>query len=482
MKMALLYRFVKISDKADTHVYTFIVTKSVTGDFHRDVTSKDFTYNYQKWAISFTRMDKLLGVFLVWRNPCVGMRCYADFVFTLLNREHFSMNEVFSAKHCRFTVDQIANGNRKWLTIADLHSRNFTDENGEFQVELAMSNVRNIFENDVRIPHSIFSGQDNKVQKLETGYFLFGNFEWNMAIYPHGDTADRDGKLVVGLHRLTGFDHQCRVKYRVFLGEMEARVDSGVMEDFSDSEGRCYGWTVKAHLPDLVHRGTLRVYLEMISATTISEVKVMVFPSTMLQSSAHCYDRDKQAWGVEADVDSEFLRLKIVNKDIYNLPRNHLRYVTWSAHVLRRNPKTGLKEMIGVLKAPLSRYYIHEDSDEGIIMETDIPIREVNDPSFGFTEANHLTVQIEWMDSLMLFRASYHKYDEVCRAQNCQMRKEISALQAENYRLERQLVSYQKSLAYFSSRGQYSDDMGGLPVDCHSGGSSASAGAYDEAD
>jgi hypothetical protein len=44
-------------------------------------------------------------------------------------------------------------------------------------------------------------------------------------------------------------------------------------------------------------------------------------------------------------------------------------------------------------------------------------------------------------------------------------RREITALQAENYSLERQLFSYQKSIAYAHSRGQYSADNtpGGTP-------------------
>lgn len=39
-------------------------------------------------------------------------------------------------------------------------------------------------------------------------------------------------------------------------------------------------------------------------------------------------------------------------------------------------------------------------------------------------------------------------------------RKEIAALQAENYSLERQLFSYQKSIAYAHSRRSYSEDQG----------------------
>lgn len=106
--MSLLYRFAKIPDRWNTHVFTFIVTKSVTRDLHRDVTSKEFVYGYQKWAITFSRTEKVLGVYLVWRNPSEGMKVHVDFSFTLLNREHFSANETFSGKSVKFSYDSPA--------------------------------------------------------------------------------------------------------------------------------------------------------------------------------------------------------------------------------------------------------------------------------------------------------------------------------------------------------------------------------------
>ncbi|PSN54091.1 hypothetical protein C0J52_03097 [Blattella germanica] len=75
------------------------------------------------------------------------------------------------------------------------------------------------------------------------------------------------------------------------------------------------------------------------------------------------------------------------------------------------------------------------------------------------TDKGQLKVQVEWGECYLLFQATYHKYDDVCRIHNYQMRREIGALQAENYSLERQLFSYQKSIAYAHSRGTYSDDL-----------------------
>lgn len=320
--MSLLYRFAKLQDRANTHVFTFIVTKSVTRDLHRDVTSKEFTYGYQKWAITFSRTEKVLGVYLVWRNASEGMRVYIDFSFTLLNREHFSVNETFSGKQVKFTYDSPAQGNRRYIPVNDLYGRNFTDSNGEFQLELTMSNIRTVYETEIRVAQSVF-GTHPKVHKFETTYFTFGGFDWNMALYPHGKDPG-DGRLGIFLNRLTGFDHQCRVRYNVVLGDGEKRIDSGIIDDVSDSDGKGYGWHPRVRFPDLVYKGIIRVHLEMMLANTLSEVSVAV-NNQHAATVAQCYDRDKQAWTIEADTHSETVRLRMVYKDIHNVPRNHLR-------------------------------------------------------------------------------------------------------------------------------------------------------------
>ena len=103
------------------------------------------------------------------------------------------------------------------------------------------------------------------------------------------------------------------------------------------------------------------------------------------------------------------------------------------------------------------------------------------------SEKQQLRIQVEWDETLLLFQATYHKYDDVGRMHNYQMRchsfgsfnaltamriaifslslshvalhrKEIAALQSENYSLERQLFSYQRSLAMANVRSQVSED------------------------
>ncbi|GIX70953.1 uncharacterized protein CDAR_505051 [Caerostris darwini] len=373
--MALLYRFSRLNDRYNTGVFTFIVTRSVTRDVHRDATTKDFVFGYHRWAVSFTRTEKILGVYLILRNPSEDTKCYVDYTFTLLNREHFSKNEVYLQKNACFSTEESAHGNSKWMPMTELKSRRFTDENWEFLMELSLSNAMTVFEGLVKIPHVLHSssGQKNRV-KLETSYFTFGNFEWNVSILPNGDEADSSTRPRVLLNRLTGFDHQCRVMYRVVLGEGERKIDSGLLDQISDMSGRIRGFSLRCQVPDIVRRTVLRVHTEMMCANTISEAKV---PTTRdPNSTANCYDRDKQGWCVEADMECEFLRLKLFYSDMHNVPRNHLRSVSWNAYVIRDHPSTGTKESVIVLNAPHNSYYVQDGVDMGVIMETNIPVRQ----------------------------------------------------------------------------------------------------------
>ena len=42
LQMALLHRFLRLNDAGQTGIFTFIVTRSVTRDLHRDIMSKEF--------------------------------------------------------------------------------------------------------------------------------------------------------------------------------------------------------------------------------------------------------------------------------------------------------------------------------------------------------------------------------------------------------------------------------------------------------
>lgn len=353
------------------------------------------------------------------------MRVYIDFSFTLLNREHFSANETFSGRQIKFTFDSPAQGNRRYIPVDDLYERNFTDANGEFQLELTVANPRTLYETELRLPvapgilpastgnqsqlsaspshhhqshhhlggstgnlatmtnqhgghgnqhagthHHVHIGGHHhsaslpKSSKLETTYFSFGGFDWNMSVVvePYSVTAaasaagltlnlannlglgghERDtlgsspahrnralsgdatagllgdghvgtGTLALRLRRLTGVDHRSRSRYYISVGEGDRRLSSGLMDDISDAEGAGSAWCPRVRIQEIAPKGVLRLMVELVSANTLSEAVITLAPNNQTGtpggigglSAGTCYDRDKQAWSFEADTHSE---------------------------------------------------------------------------------------------------------------------------------------------------------------------------------
>lgn len=109
----------------------------------------------------------------------------------------------------KFTAECPAQGNRNYISVNDLYARNFTDPNGEFQLELSIGHVRTVFDSEFRIPTSFLGHHlshrghhhhgavqtstltniktpSGVVTKVETSYFSFAGFDWNIALYPNG--------------------------------------------------------------------------------------------------------------------------------------------------------------------------------------------------------------------------------------------------------------------------------------------------------
>lgn len=140
-----------------------------------------------------------------------------DFSFTLLNREHFSANETFAGKNVRFTLESPAQGNRRYIAVQDLHTRNFADINGEFQLELQMSAIRTVFSAQLRPPPSLLPPhhplpfhRGRGAIKTESGYFSFGGFDWNVGL------VFGEEKIQLFLQRVNGYEHCCRYGNRFF--------------------------------------------------------------------------------------------------------------------------------------------------------------------------------------------------------------------------------------------------------------------------
>ena len=67
--------------------------------------------------------------------------------------------------------------------------------------------------------------------------------------------------MAVYINRLTGFDHKCRVRYALTLGDGDRKVESGTLQTVSDAEGRGSGWHPRVRMADVVHKVLLATML-----------------------------------------------------------------------------------------------------------------------------------------------------------------------------------------------------------------------------
>lgn len=187
--------------------------------------------------------------------------------------------------------------------MSEIQTRKFGDETGEFLLELSLGNIMTIFETDLQVSNN---GQF-KSGKFESASFTFGSFEWNVSIVIHNygsgsaiqaqqnDTSNSSQNRIiyVFLNRLSGFDHPCRVQYRVTIGDDKNREDSGVLDQISDAGGRIRGFQMQHSLSDLIKpNGAARVYVELHCCNAISEAKVPIVRNP--SPTINCYDRNKQ--------------------------------------------------------------------------------------------------------------------------------------------------------------------------------------------
>ena len=348
--------------------------------------------------------------------------------------------------HLLFRFLCCSQGIAKWIPLSDIQNRNFGDESGEFLLELSLGNVMTVFEAEIALqqstntntghsgtngghhplPHHPSAITSVKNGKIETNYFHFASFEWNISIvaqsatsgaasmvrglfkdsnsnqdfFNSSDTSGRAGSnrtYQINLIRLTGFENPCRAQFRFLLGKGQFREDSGILEQISDVSGKSRGHQVDAHtFANLTQGGTLHLYFEFYRCNPLTEVKVPVGRS--MSPSINCYDRNKQGWCLEADTESsDLVKLKLYFMDLHCVPRNHLRYMSWYTFVITNkvespttssatglgagnlagNGSTIASECIPVRNGPHFNYYLQDGIDMGVVMDTPIPAEEV---------------------------------------------------------------------------------------------------------
>ena len=157
-----------------------------------------------------------------------------DMTMILLNRENYKANIQTPKTRVKFTSEEKTHGHMDIISIADLLGSRprYTDANGEFLLEISLSNIQTLVKKEFLIQPSFFkttSGKASQAKQLISGEFSFCSFSWSILVCP--EPLDLSDKVCVSLQRRRSTKENinymlAQLKYRFFC-------DSGNSKNFS---------------------------------------------------------------------------------------------------------------------------------------------------------------------------------------------------------------------------------------------------------
>ncbi|XP_006818407.1 uncharacterized protein LOC100370664 [Saccoglossus kowalevskii] len=419
--VAELHRFLVVGDEHDTHIFTFLLQNPFDHNFEK-VQSREFMYAHNRWRTSIVKSENHLNFFLELREATEGLTCSLDFSFGVLNRDDVTRNESYSEAVSLFTKETSEHGRRSFITKDELLHDGYLDENKQFLVEFQMRNAKTSFSTVVNVAprmHETFP-------RFQSTYFPYGGFDWNVSVYPNGDWAEHEGRVMINLNRLTQFNQLCRLGYRVTLGDdVETKCyRSDVLGHIFDFSGNGQGFMLYDDLERYTNNGELKIVVELVYISVIHEIKMYVFEEQSRKNQVFFSDRDRQAWCLETNVSHKNLLLNLAYVDQYRLPTNYARYVRWDIVVVG-----AAGQCKRTLDGPYSAYFVKQADENEYEMATELPIKELSDPAQNYFPDDEgplrLKVHVEFKISHLLYKAHYDKQDDVSKRQIHQLKSQL---------------------------------------------------------
>jgi len=443
-----LTRFVSFEDKYNTNLFTFILPSTFLLGSEEKLITREFICRHVPFAFTFVKNGDQLNAFLLHRSrDNERLEMTLDLSVTLLCREHFTRNESFIEKNCKFTNKVTLHGRKSFTSISRLCSVEFMDERGNIQCELEIKNLALSYVTEVQIPPQLFNPQYAHVvqtghprqpidAKIETAAFVYSNYEWCVVLQPKLDSVGQLGNFRMFIQRLTPCDHSVKLTYRIKLTagsftwdpNQERKLlnpnDNQTYEvNYTDVHGLCRPYRIDRIRELLQAEGKFTLIVELKDAVTV--FPIIVDPFATNPTPVSFLDKDQQAWTVEAYIEEECFIIRLYYADIFKIPLDYFRSLCFNITV--RNYRD-TKITTSVFPKPVTKYYSQKDSDEGLEISTTLDVKELTERGY-LNEQRSVTIEIEIFFSHLMYLPDYSPLDDIVRKQKQQIMRELQAAQ-----------------------------------------------------
>ncbi|CAF0718297.1 unnamed protein product [Adineta steineri] len=479
--MAHFTRFVLFEDKFNTNLFTFIVPSSFLLGTEEKLTTREFICRHVPFALTFVKNGDQINAFLLHRSrDTERLEMTLDLSITLLCREHFTRNETFTEKNCKFTNKVTLHGRKSFTSVNRLCSVEYMDERGNIQCELEIKNLSISYITEAQLTPQLINPQYAHVAqpthnrqpidaKIETPSFFYSNYEWSLVIQPKLDSVGQLGYIRMYLQRLTSCEYSVKISYRVKLTagtytwdsyqerKQANPSDTNTYEiNYTDVHGLCRPFRIDRVRELLQADGKFTLNVELKDAVTV--IPIIVDPFAPNPVPVPFLDKDQQAWTVEAYIEEQCFIIRLYYSDIFKIPTDYIRSICFNITV-RNFDDT--KITTSVFPKPVTKYYSQKESDEGLEISTTLDVDELNEKGY-LNQHQGVTIEIEIFFSHLMYLPEYSPLDDIVRKQKQQIMRELQAAQNENFQLEKKIHELQMSIQNPSMSSRLSDATNGL--------------------
>ncbi|THD26874.1 hypothetical protein D915_002313 [Fasciola hepatica] len=490
-----LHRVVRVGDKFDTCIFTFVLTPQLTRGFLQSAQSKEFIYGGQKWQIrleyysdpleplsrrgSFVvhYQKQPLGIVLLSCSLTNGTKIELDYVrFTVLHQEHFSRNLTREEVGSQFTHVQPFIKVPRWIESGFLSKEHYLFDDCSGMLEVELRGAVTTYEEQLRVPRD--SKEAARCRCLESTSFPFAYADWSLSIdwranSEHSTNQDRDLRPLLTMQRHGRTKHWTRVRFRAHITWHDfGTTKTGVLDQLLSPESGAATssvpigdrkWFASTGGPILSPKTRILVRIEFLVAVPISRVDLIPTEPQGGKNCSRVSDPLGFDWIVMSDILGSFVKLRVFpdSENLVALKKTDaestlatrstsfgvqlIPYETTMAIVRSTKPfYTCTVPLIG--KSITDNRLDCGDISSEVVLVLDVDKVCSSDYGYSRPTDNGITLRIEWLHISVLSRGDNQIYDDLENLQRYQMLQELRC------------KSSGEKYAQFSTKGEPSRD------------------------
>ncbi|KAK4476088.1 hypothetical protein MN116_000677 [Schistosoma mekongi] len=493
-----LYRILRLNDKYDSYIFTFIIPSQLIKGFLQSVQSKEFYYGGHYWFIrieynidtndynnnnnnnnnNIIKDDKHyiqyrkqpLSISIHLCNLSNGMLCKLKCIrFTIPNQQYYTQNIIYENYDIQFNCNHLLHKKSAWIEYNQLINEHYLFDDSTCLLEVELKEIITIYEEQLRIPRD--TKEILRCKLLESTTFTFAGNDWSFIIdwhtlYEKSRIQHKDdNRPICFIQRHNTPKYWSNLKYTINVNWHDlGKSTSGLTEDLINPESGAttkpfpigeLKWFTHTSTPIITVKHRISVKIDFYSVTHISLIDLIPTSPQGGRNCAHLIDPNGIEWVIMSDILGTFVHLKLFLPQELNTHQTdnnlnlEVRSTAWSVQLIPYDQSLSIVKSM----SPFYVIYTSVDNTTPKIMKQNsrsqcqevvlpLDVEKVCSSNFGYSRPsdNAITLRIEWLYSHILCRGNYQNYDELIAMQRYNLLRDITIKDQEIERLSKQKI------------------------------------------